>query len=1016
MIKTISSIAVAMCFLAGATAQINQYQGFVYDASDSLAMIGVNISVKGTGNGTVTDENGRFILNAQVGQVLVFSSIGYQTIEKTLKQQPRDFEVYMQFGNKAIDEVVVIGYGVQKKRVATGAIESLSSEDIQGFQFQDVQSGIEGQVSGLIVSEASGQPGSAKSILIRGVGTNGDNSPLFLVDGLQVSSIDNINPEDIESIDVLKDAASTAIYGARAANGVIIITTKKGSKEGSSITYDGFYSVSQPWRQPEMLNASDYIALTREKFERGGQSSALESLGFPEAGDETPNTNWMDQIFEPATLQSHSLSISARNLFASLEYWDQNGVIGGDKSNYKRYSLRLNSDKDINKFITIGENLYINRVENNQIAENNAFGTAIVDAFAYDPITEVYDESTQYGFAQSEWVQKEYINPLSRLFIQNLDGHADQIQGNFYLDIKPTDNLRFRSDIGVDYTWSKSRQFVPDYRFHSAFVNPMNDIVQNAGYGEVFQWENYMNYNRELDKHSFDLVAGMSYREANSQWLGGSSASIPDEVKLNPDWWYLDAGEDTTDLAFGSANVEYALISYYGRLLYDFDDRYLFSFTLRRDGSSNFGSANRWGVFPSFSAGWVVTDEPFVDFGVVNFMKLRASWGVNGNDRIPALAYAATIERSFTYPVGVPQSIITGATLATPPNPDIKWEESKQFDIGMEIGLWEDQLRAEFDYYEKRTTDLLMSQIIPGYIGATNNPTSNLGEISNKGVEASITYRANIGQVRLSTTLNYTHFRNNVEEVAGDAGFIQGWNWPVRNTAITRMSEGQPVGHFVGLKTDGIFRDQSEIFSHINSQGELLQPRAKPGDLRFVDVNGDGVIDTDDFTNIGSPWPDHVLGLQASLSYKGFDISMIFSSQIGHDIYRTYERSDVSYTNYQTFWKDRWTEDNVNAELPRLVSTDPNGNQRPSDFYVEDGSFLRLKNLQMGYSLPSDLLDRFNIKGLRIYITAQNVFTVTEYRGFDPEIGTTGWILDTGIDKGFYPSNRTFGGGLKVTL
>jgi TonB-linked SusC/RagA family outer membrane protein len=462
--------------------------------------------------------------------------------------------------------------------------------------------------------------------------------------------------------------------------------------------------------------------------------------------------------------------------------------------------------------------------------------------------------------------------------------------------------------------------------------------------------------------------------------------------------------------------VDYALISYFGRVLYDYRNKYLFTATLRRDGSSNFGENNRWGFFPSFSLGWVMSEEDFFTVAPVSFLKVRASWGKNGNDRISPLAYASTIENVFTYAFGQPQTLYTGATLATPPNPNIKWEESVQLDVGVEARFFNDRITTEFDYYIKNTKDLLMSEIIPGYVGATNNPISNLGEIQNKGFEASVGYKFAIGDVRFNATLNYTTFKNEVINVAGETGFLQGWGWPVRNTAITRMTEGLPVGHFVGYVTDGIFQSEAEVFSHLNSNGDVLQPKAKPGDIRFVDVNGDGIINSDDISNIGSPWPDHIIGLSLGANYGGFDLSLILSTQLGHDIYRTYERSDVTFTNYQSFWLDRWTESNPGNTYPRLVSTDPNNNQRPSDFYVEDGSFLRLRNLQLGYNLPSRLLQKMKLSELRIYASANNLFTITNYTGFDPDIGTNGWILDTGIDKGYYPSNRTIGGGIKITM
>lgn len=992
-------------------------KGTVTTTDQPEGAIGVTILVKGSTTGTYTNDNGSYQIAASASDTLVFSFAGYDTKEEMVGDRSViDVELVV-YSAGSLNEVVVVGYGTQKKRVSTGAISQLSSDQIEGYQVQNVQSALEGQLSGLIVNESSGQPGASKSILIRGVSTNGDNSPLFVVDGMQVNGIDNINPEDVESVDVLKDAASAAIYGARAANGVVIITTKKGSNTGGEITYQGFTSRSNPWQLPNMLSANDYIQLTREKFANGGQLSALELLGFPQAGQAPFDTDWMDQIFDDATVVSHRLTARANNLFMSLEYWDENGVVGGEKSNYTRYAIRLNSTKDINDYVTVGENLYINRVDNQNLGVNNAFGTVISDAFAYDPITDVYNDSKQHGFEQSQWVQKEYINPLSRLFLADNNGHSDQIIGNAYLEIKPIEGLRIHSDFGIDYSWWNWRSFTPAYRYHSAFVNVRNDVSQGYGFSQSIQIENYANYTKVVGDHDFDVVVGTSYRQSDFETAGGSTENIPSEVAFNDNWQNLNAGQDSTDLSSGYTGVQYKLISYYGRLIYNYKSKYLFTATVRRDGSSNFGEANRFGTFPSFSAGWVISNEDFFDFGPVSFLKLRASWGVNGNDRIAPLSFSSTIQNVFTYPFGNSQALFTGASLATPANPNIKWEESRQIDVGLEFRLWNDQLTGEVDFYQKKTKDLLMAQNIPGYIGATNSPISNLGEIQNTGIEVALNYRAQIGKLRLRTGVNYTHFRNTVLRVAGEGDFIPGWSWPVRNTPITRMTEGFPVGHFVGYVTDGIFQSQEEVFSHIGSNGEVLQPKAEAGDLRFVDVNGDGVINSDDIGDIGSPWPDHVIGLTLGLDYKGFDFSAVLSTQIGHDIFRAYERSDVTYTNYQTFWLDRWTPDNPGSTYPRLVSNDPNNNQRPSDFYLEDGSFIRLRNVQLGYSLPTSLLSKVKLKAARLYISANNLFTVTKYTGFDPEIGTNNnWILDTGIDKGFYPANKTVGVGLRITM
>ncbi len=1002
-----------------AFAQKIDIEGIIIDETDE-PLIGATVIVKNTDNGAATDIDGRFqIRNVAINDTLVISYVGYITKEHIV-QNAGVQNIRLSSDAQLLEEFVVIGYGRQEKKVSTGAISKIEAKDIEGFKVQDVSTALEGQVTGLVVNESSGQPGASKTLLIRGVSTNGDNSPLYIVDGLQVFNLDNIAPGDIESVDVLKDAASTAIYGARAANGVVIVTTKKGKKEGSgNITYDGFTSISNPWRLPKMLDTDDYITLTREKFANSNQLASLDALGFPQAGTEgLPNTDWMDVIFEPALIQNHRISATTKNAFLSLEYWDQNGVIGGEKSNYKRYSARVNSEKEINKYIKVGENIFFNRTENSNIGVNNAFGSVISDAFAYDPITGVYNEDKQYGFEQSRWVQKEYINPLSRLFLANGNGHADQVKGNVYLEISPIEGLTFRSDAGLELGWFNFRSFTPAYEFHPSFINVQNGVSQGYGINQSVQLENYFNYNKSFKNiHNTDFVLGTSYRGYTGESAGGSSNNIPEAVQFDDNWQYVNAGADTTELSYGTGDVKYRLLSYFGRVRYDFKKKYLFTATLRRDGSSNFGENNRWGIFPSFSAGWVVSKEPFFpENNVLDFLKVKVSWGRNGNDRIPALSYAATIQNVFTYPFGQDQALNYGSALATPPNPDVKWEESEQIDIGVEMEFFDGKVNFEADFYRKTTKDLLMQEIIPGYIGATNNPTSNLGEIRNQGIELALGHRLRAGDFTLNTNLTYTHFKNKVIKVAGESGFIQGWSWPVRNTPITRMTEDFPVGHFVGYVTDGIFQSQGEVFSHINSNGIPLQPNAQPGDIRFVDTNNDGEINSDDITDIGSPWPKHIIGLSLNAGFKGIDLSAIFAAQIGHQIYRTYERSDITFTNYQDFWLDSWSPLNPSDEYPRLVSNDVNNNQRPSDFYLSDGSFLRLRNLQVGYSLPKSIISKIKMQGLRIYFTANNLLTITGYEGFDPDIGTNGWILDTGIDKGFYPNNKSFGGGLTITF
>jgi TonB-linked SusC/RagA family outer membrane protein len=755
--------SVSMC----AQAQSVAVSGKILDGNSEDPLIGTTVMVEGTTTGAVANVSGAFTIEVNALPVkLVFSFIGYdsQTISVT---DTSPLIVRMAMNAELVDEVVVVGYGRQKKKVSTGSISKIDSKDIEGIAVPDVISALEGQTSGLLINESSGQPGAGKSILIRGISTNGDNTPLFVVDGLQVGNIDNLNPSDIESVDILKDAASSAIYGARAANGVVIITTKSGTgKDAGSITYSTSYLNSRPWKLPEMLGAEDYVMLMREKFANSNQTAALNALGFPNLGDALSNdTDWMNEIFNPAQVINHRITASGKNSYLSIDYWNQNGVIGGEKSNYKRYALRYNSTKKVKGIFTVGQNLYLNRTDNNNIGTNSAFGGVQSDAFAYDPLTPVYSDEGQYGFAQSPWVQKEYINPLSRLWLMNGDGKSDQILGNVYLEAELIDGLRLKTDLGFDLNWWDYRNFTPTYEFHPAASNLTNDVGQGSGNFQGIQWENTANYVKTVnEKHNFDFLLGTSYRANEFRQVGGNTSNIPMDSQFNPNFQYIDAGQDTLDLTFGGASVDYALISTFSRLLYDYDEKYLFSATVRRDGSSNFGTNNQFGVFPSFSAGWVASNEEFMSaLKDVSFLKIRASWGVNGSDRIAPLSYVSRVENAFTYAFGTDdQTLNTGSAMATPANPNVKWEESEQIDIGVELGLFDDKLTIEADVYRKVTKDLLMAQLIPGYIGATNNPISNLGEIRNQGVELSLTHRASIYDVDISTTFNYTHFTNEV--------------------------------------------------------------------------------------------------------------------------------------------------------------------------------------------------------------------------------------------------------------
>lgn len=986
---------------------------------------GVNVVIKNSGKGTATDFDGNFKLAPSSDDVLVFSFIGFVTEEIRVGTQSV-IDVTLQEDITSLQEVVVVGYGVQKKAVATSSVSKVEAQELQGFSIARADQALQGQVAGVTFKSASGQPGSAQNIFIRGVGTNGDPTPLTIVDGVAFPNNDilgTLNPNDIESIQVLKDGASTAIYGTRAANGVIIVTTKKGTSGAVTINYDVNYGVSNAWRTPEMLNSDQYIELITEKY----GSQALPA-NFPNAATNTTNTNWMEEIFEPGSSQTHQLSISKGgengSVYSSLSYFNQEGNIAPEKSNLERITARINSESIISDYVTFGQNLYFNHETTNRIPENSEFGTPTGDALVYDPTTPARDPNSLYGFAQSALVKKEYINPLSRIFISNTETISDALTGNFYFKAKPIEGLEITSDIGINYRIANNKTFSPSFQFEDTFgggipvSNELNDIAERTDKSSSWQWENYATYTRSFGKHTAQITVGTTALERYASGFGGSSSGINEDVQFDPNFQFITQTPDSLKRAYSYEAEKQAISSIFGRVIYDYDQKYLTTFILRRDGSTQFGENSQYGIFPSASVGWVVSREDFFPDFSINFVKLRASYGVNGNDRIGALNYVSTVEFSGDYQFGKPgsQVIYNGQSPLTADNPNIKWEESQHLDIGIELGLFNDQMTIELDYFNKTTSDLLMVDSSLPLKAGLNAPVANVGEVVNKGLELAVKYRKSIGDLNLNFGFNASTLNNEVTQVATDGAPITGYTWPIRNTVITQMEVGRPIGYFRGYKNSGVFSSQNEVFAHINSSGDLLQPNAVPGDLRFEDTNGDGRIDSEDITEIGKPWADLVMGLNIGANYKSFDFRILFSSSIGSDIFRSYERQDVLNNNYQSEWLDRWSESNPGGSYPRVTLADANNNTRPSDFYVESGDYLRIKNLQLGYSVPANVLEKIGASKVRVYASFDNILTLTGYTGFDPEIGSSGSILDTSIDKGFYPQAKTISVGANISF
>ena len=1022
----------------GVLAQGQVVSGTVTDADDGSGIPGVNVLIKGTTEGTITDFDGNYSLTVPEGAVLVFSFVGYVSQEVEISAQST-VDIALVSDVTQLSEVVVIGYGVQKKKVVTGAIESVSSKEINLTPVVSPEQALQGRAPGVQVLNQSGQPGDRPAIRVRGIGTDYNSEPLYLVDGIAVNSIDNINPGDIQSMEVLKDGAATAIYGARGANGVVLITTKMGSPDVYTVSYSGYYGIQNAAKKVDLLNAEEYNQLMA-----GAGASNL--FGVPFDANEVPanNTDWQEELFtDNAPIQNHEISVTGGNdkttFASSLSYFSQEGIIGGDKSKFERYTARLNSRTKVNKIFTWGNTISYANVKTRGVTSNGSFNGEYSSALNLDPMTPVFEDdplvlaqppyfpnpfltnSAGRAYAISSNVGGEVVNPLARLEIQTQEVVKDQILGNIYAELEPVENLKLRYTAGVDLSYVGIGSYRPLFYLSSTTNNVVaTSVADRRDRNEAFQNEFTGSYNYKTGDHNFNVLGGASTLIINYERLDGGGQGINTDV---PDLIYLDLTVDSTQNVRGFAS-EVRRASVFGRVLYDYKDRVSFSASYRRDGSSNFGSNNVYGDFWAFGASWVINEEPFFpDINALSYLKLRASWGQNGNDNIRAFSYASLVDFNIAY--NFANGTVQGSNPQFIENQDVKWESSEQLNFGIESGFFENKLSVTLDYYLKTTNDLLQEQIGLATIGVPLS-FANVGIMENEGFEFSLEWRSKVGSdFEYTVGLNGGYNKNTMVEVANEAGFIQGASWALAGE-VTRTIEGAPVTSFFGFKTDGIFQNDTEVFQHIGPEGDPIQPNAQPGDIRFVDVNNDGRITDDDRTIIGSPIPDWTVGSNISLRYKNFDLYALFTGQFGNDVFNGINRPDISTSNRQDYILNAWTETNPSNTVPRFTISDINENYtRATDMLnIENGSYVRLKNVQIGYTLPASVLDRINCKSWRFYVSAENVFTITDYSGPDPEVGSpidfegsgVARIRDMGIDRGIYPQARTFRLGTTVTF
>lgn len=1008
-------------------AQAHKVTGKVLDGETGTGLPGVTIVEKNTTHGTTTDIDGNFSLTVSSPDATVVASfIGYEKQEFPLAKSAT-ITITLEPQTTDLSEIVVIGYGTQKKKVVTGAIASVKSEEITATPVLRVEQAMQGRTAGVQVTNLSGQPGEAPTIRIRGAGSTVNSNPLYIVDGIALGGIDYLNPGDIESMEVLKDAASAAIYGARAANGVVLITTKSGKAGKMNISYSGYKGIQNVSKTLDMLNADQYRTLMNEGARNAGLTEPFDMNEIAPY-----DTDWQDLLFvKNAPIESHEVSVSGGNdkstYHSSLAYFTQQGIIGGDESQFDRLSARLNTSHKVTSNFRFSNNLSYSHIIRRGVASNQSFNGPYSSALNLDPLTPLYitdpevlaqapyatepvvkDEAGNvYGI--SRYVGAEVVNPLALLELQTGETRVDKLVGSVLGELEIVKGLKATTSFGVDLAYVMNDGYTPLYYLNGAQLRVQTTSVSKSiDRYFTWQWENTLSYNKKINDHNFTLLGGTTASKFNYENLGGSNDGV---LIIDPDHVYLNMASDTVWRTYGGA-AHSSLASLFGRLTYDFKSKYSLTATVRRDGSSKFGANNRYGIFPSFGVAWVASDESFfpqVDW--LNTVKFRASWGVNGNQEIGDYRFISTMDKSRGYIIGGARYI--GASPAYIENNDIRWEESEQIDIALDFEALGNRLVGTVDYYIKNTNGLLETVAIPAHVG-NNPPVSNVGSVRNKGVELALNWRHVVKKLKYNVGVNASYNKNEMTYIGNEEKVIGGASWAVAGM-VTRTEEGLPIAYFYGYKTDGIFQTVSDVYRHVNKDGGYLQPKAVPGDVRFVDVNEDGVINALDRTMIGNPTPDWTFGFNANLDYRNFDFSMLVIAAYGNDIFNGSQRQDLRYTNRTTAILERWTPENPSEEVPRYTWLDVNNNYRVSDLYIEDGSFARLKNIQIGYTLPRHLLDRMRAATFRIYVSGENVFTLTKYTGADPEIGAAS-SFDIGIDRGIYPQARTFRVGTTITF
>ena len=997
-------------------AQSFEIEGVVKEAGSGLPIPGVNVQIKNAIKGTSTDFDGRFSLKGlAAGSTVVFSYLGFKNYEYQVSASTNSLSITMQEDSKLLDEVVVIGYGTQRKREVTGAVSVVDSKTLEALQPVRIEQALQGTVSGVNVTTTSGAPGAALDIRIRGIATNGENKPTTIIDGY-VGELGLLNPNDVESITVLKDAQA-AIYGTIGANGIILITTKSGKKNSKAkISYNAYTGFQETSRTLPILNATEYALLLNESYANGGNA-----IPFPNVSGLGKGTNWQNEVLRTSVpIINHDISISGGSdkitYSVSGSHLDQEGIIGGAKSGFLRNTARVSLGADVTDKLKIKTNViytYFNRKSLNE----NGLGSILFNALNAPATLKPFDANGNFSLIpNTTGLGIEIINPLAQIANTYNDYNFKKINGNFGFDYKLSKDFVVSSSIGFNTSNSESKSFAQQISYGGkVFDVPRSSVSQNAINDNDYSFDLFGTYTKKIaNDHNVTATIGNTIFKQFGNGLFATGFDVPYNS-----WEFADIGltRGIPDVLTNSSYIyDERRLSYFARGQYDYKGKYLFSAMIRRDASTKFGPGNKVGYFPSFTAGWIVSDEGF--FGqdkIINFMKIRGSYGILGNDQIPNNGYIAQLNGEATYVFD--DALVNGLATGQIPNANLKWEQAKKFDVGLDLKLAQNKVSFVADYFIDTRTDLLIPFIPVSGINGTaapgaGAPTINAGTVRNSGFEFALDYKNKFSEnFSMSVGYNITFLKNEVLEVNNGIGYIEGGAFGVGQLPPARMEVGKPIGYFFGYQTDGIFQNQAEVDAHPSQLA--LGADASPGDLRFVDTNGDGILNASDRTNIGDPIPAATMGFNLQMNYKSFDFAVYTFASVGNDMVRNYERNltDVNRLNYVL---DRWTGEGSTNANPR-VTTSATANSTFSSYFVEDASYLRIQNLQLGYSLNPQYSEKAGITKVRVYAAVNNLYTFTKYKGFDPG-ASNGAPIGGGIDYGFYPIPRTYMLGLNINF